>query len=217
VLGYKPQYNPERGLWYVDVAVEPGSKMWPFVRLSVARYQPDSIAGAHLSAPVLCDFAQLTPERTASVSRTDVRHVRVVVSGPVGVRNPPAAPQIDPGIFPRNPRELADWVRVNRLMVARLQRRDPDIPTDLGWKTVDVVELDVKGTGSSTFEAAWVGSLEAPINIPLRRPGNQPNWRVTIEEWERLAGDPADLGFIGIVPLPPVWEQRLVYADHIGL
>jgi hypothetical protein len=62
-----------------------------------------------------------------------------------------------------------------------------------------------------------VGSLEAPINIPLRRPGNQPNWRVTIEEWERLAGDPADLGFIGIVPLPPVWEQRLVYADHIGL
>jgi hypothetical protein len=40
---------------------------------------------------------------------------------------------------------------------------------------------------------------------------------VTIEEWERLPGDPADLGAIGLAPPPPVWEQRLVYADEIGL
>ncbi len=217
VLGYKPQYNPKRQLWYVDVAIEPGSRMWPFVRLSVARYQPDSIAGCHLSAPVLCDYAQLTPERTASISRTDIRHVRVVVSGPVGVRNPPPSPRIDTGVFPTNVADLADWVAVNRVMIARLQRRDPDIPTDLGWETVDVAELEVKGRGRDTFEAAWVGNLESTTNIPLRRPGSLPNWRVTIEEWERLPGDPADLGVVGIAPPPPVWEQRLVYADHIGL
>jgi hypothetical protein len=219
VLGYEPQCNESRQLWYVDVAIDPASTMWPFVRLSVARYQPDSIAGCHLSPPVQCDFVQLTPERTASVSRTDVRHVRVVVSGPVGVRprlfdpilTPPGA--LSPE-FRYTPAELADLVRTNRLMVARLQRRDPDIPTDLGWRTVAVVELEVKGTGKNVYEAAWVGSLTSPVNIPLRRPGDASNWRVGIEEWERLPGDPADLSK---PRQPPVWERRLVYADYVAL
>lgn len=212
VLGYEPQYNEERQLWYVDIAIEPGSKLWPFVRLSLARYQPHSIDRCHLSPQVLCDFVQLTPERTASVSRTDVRHVRVVVSGPVGVRTSAPSPQTR--AFPQNVVGLGNWVRMNRLMVARLQRRDPDIGSDLGWETVDVVEMEVKGTGRNMFEAAWVAALASPVNIPLRRPGADSNWRVAIEEWEKLPGDPADLG----APRGrPVWEQRLVYADYVGL
>ena len=219
VLGYAPQYNESRQLWYVDVAIDPASTMWPFVRLSVARYQPDSIAGCHLSPPVQCDFVQLTPERTASVSRTDVRHVRVVVSGPVGVRprlfetlpNPPGPFSAESRYTPA---ELAELLRANRVMVARLQRRDPDIPTDLGWHTVAVVELEVKGIGQNAFEAAWVGSLTSPVNIPLRRPGDGSNWRVGIEEWEALPGDPPDLSR----PRErPVWERRLIYADYVQL
>ena len=54
----------------------------------MCRYQPDSIDGCHLSQPVRCDHVQLPPERTTSVSRTDDRHVRVVVSGPIGTREP---------------------------------------------------------------------------------------------------------------------------------
>jgi hypothetical protein len=215
VLGYEPQYNAERQLWYVDVAVEPGSKMWPFVRLSLVRYQPDGIPGCHLSPQVLCDFVQLTPERTCSVSRTDVRHARVVVSGPVGIRTPPPSPQTGLGAFPQTQLELGAWVRMNRTVVASLQRKDPDIPTDLGWETVDVVELEVRGIGENVFEAAWVGSLTSAVSIPLRRPGAESNWRVAIEEWEKLPGDPADLGAPGRPR--PVWEQRLVYADHVGL
>jgi hypothetical protein len=45
VLAYRPEYHPERGLWHVDVALEDGPALWPFVRLAVARYQPDSIPG----------------------------------------------------------------------------------------------------------------------------------------------------------------------------
>ncbi len=215
VLGYRPQYSVERGMWYVDVAIDPGSTFWPFVRLSVVRYQPDSIAGCHLSAPVRCDFIQLTPERTTSVARTDVRHVRVVVSGAVGVRQPPtpAAPT-----FPQSVEALAAAVAANRKVVARLQRRDPQLPTDLGWDTVAVTELVVRGRGRNDFEAAWVGSLEAPEDIPLHRPGDNPDWRVTVEEWERLPGDPATLGATATIAAPPpVWEQRLIYADEIPL
>ena len=217
VLGYRPQFSADRNMWYVDVAIEPGDSFWPFVRLAVARYQPDSIAGCHLSKHVRCDFVQLTPERTTSVSRTDVRHVRVVMSGPVGLRTVPGRRGLG---FLRQPptfEELVDAVATNRTVVARLQRRDPEIPTDLGWENVSAVELVIRGFGETAWEAAWVGELTAPEDIPLQRPGDQPGWRVVVEEWERLAGDPADLGFIGIVPPPPVWEQRLIYADEITL
>lgn len=214
VLGYRPQYSVERQKWYVDVAIDPGSTFWPFVRLAVARYQPDSIHGAHLSAPVRCDYVQLTPERTASVSRTGVRHVRVVLSGPIGVREPPAGSEASIAAPPPGPDDYDRWVRMHRKVIARLQHVDPSIPTDLGWETVNAVELKVRGFGRNVFEAAWVGELRLPVNLPIRTPGSNEDWRVTIEEWERLPGDPVDLADPSS---PPVWEQRLIYADEIEL
>jgi hypothetical protein len=215
VVGYRPQYNETRKLWYVDVALDAGAAFWPFVRLAVARYQPSSVSGCHLSAPVRCDYAQLAPERTVSVSRTDESHVRVVVSGPVGVREPHLE-------FTRGwPPEKVD---ANRLVVANLQRRDPLIGTDLGWQTVTSGRLTIRGTGHTSAEAAWVGELGAGEPLLLRRPldpaapevlvevGDPAStWRVTVEEWERLPGDaPGEGG-------PAGWEQRLVFADEVLL
>ncbi len=205
VLGYRPRYNSERELWYVDVAIDPADRIWPFVRLTVARYQPDSINGCHLSAPVRCDFVQLLPERTASVSRTDDRHVRVVVSGAVGLRGTKT--------FPPPAATAAEAVARNRRLVARLQRVDPLVDTDLGWETVDTVELALRGAGTSGSEGAWVGELEAPEVIPVATPGAGDEWRIVVEEWERLLGDRADLGGRG----PRRWEHRLVYADEVTL
>lgn len=207
VLGYRPQYNEARGMWYVDVAIDPGQVFWPFVRLSVARYQPDSIDGAHLSRPVKCDFVQLMADRIASVSRTDVRHVRVVVSGPVGTRGG------DDETFPPPPVDYHEAVRRNRRVIARLQREDRDLRTDLGWRTVDTVELTIRGHGRTAAEAGWVGELTSPVDIPLRTPGANTRWRVALEEWELLLGDPPDLGEHG----PREQERRLVYADELLL
>ena len=75
VVGYRPQYSPARRLWYVDVAFDARSTFWPFLRLAVARYQPSSVVGTHLSTPVRLDQVQLTPSRTLSVSQ-DRRHPR---------------------------------------------------------------------------------------------------------------------------------------------
>ena len=215
VLGYRPQFSRQRQQWYVDVAIDPGSAIWPFVRLAIARYQPDSIDGCHLSVPIKCDFVQLTPERTMSVARTDQRHVRVVVSGPIGVREPPPRTDHAPTLGPPTAIEdYAAWVRQHRVVVARLQRVDPAIPTDLGWQTVATSELHVRGFGRNMFEAAWVGELKAPEIVALRTPGENAEWRVTVEEWERLPGDPADLADPSSAP---IWEQRLVYADELTL
>jgi hypothetical protein len=212
VVGYKPQYNRERRLWYVDVALDPGATFWPFVRLAACRYQPNSIDGCHLSPPVRCDYVQLVPERITSVSRTDDRHVRVVVSGPIGLRSFPGRDHA------ASDTAFAEAVTANRQVVARLQRRDPAIDTDLGWQTVAVADLVIRGRGRNQYEAAWVGELDAGTVIPLSRPGANRNWRVAVEEWERLPGDPpspAETSHRALIR--PIWERRLIYADEIRL
>lgn len=134
--------------------------------------------------------------------------MRVVVSGSVGTRGGAKSEKFPP------PSLTADEaVRRNRRLVARLQRIDPNLPTDPGWDTVDTVVLRVRGAGRTTAEAAWVGELASPVNIPLRKPGESARWRVAIEEWELLRGDPADLGERG----PRITERRLIYADEVAL
>lgn len=209
VAGYRPEYNEERGLWYVDVAIDPWASLeepspafWPFVRLAVARFQPSSVSGCELSEPVRCDFVQLPPERTTSVSRTDERRVRVVVTGTRGWRT-------------AHPERGFD---LDRVVVAALQQRDPQIPSDLGWKTVDRRLLPVR-SDLADWEVAWMGELDAGKPIPLRRPSpksggsatpTSSRWRVRVEEWERFEGDPDLEG-------RRTWESRLVFADDVLL
>lgn len=210
-LGYLPQYSEERGLWYVDIAFSPRATFWPFLRLALARYQPESVAGKHLSLPVRADFVQIAPERTASVSRTDDRHVRVVVSGYTGHRGGRA-------------REWAAAVAQNRTVVARLQEFDPAIGGDLGWTTRDVVELEIRGHGENIAEVVWVGELSSQVSIQARTPlaenAESPpvaRFRVRIEEWEQFEGDPPPRADIPKYGAGTIWQGRLVYADDLLL
>ena len=210
-LGYLPQYSHERRLWYVDIAFSPRATFWPFLRLALARYQPESVAGKHLSMPVRADFVQIAPERTASVSRTDDRHVRVVVSGYTGHRD----------------RRAHDWARAvgqHRVVVARLQEFDPDIGGDLGWTTRDVVELKIRGHGQSVAEAVWIGELTSNVPIPIRTPPSTGadetatgRFRVRVEEWEQFEGDPPPQSEIRDHGRGAIWQGRLVYADDLML
>ena len=210
-LGYLPQYSEERGLWYVDIAFSPRATFWPFLRLALARYQPESVAGKHLSLPVRADFVQIAPERTASVSRTDDRHVRVVVSGYTGHRGGRA-------------REWAAAVAQNRTVVARLREFDPAIGGDLGWTTRDVVELEIRGHGENIAEVVWVGELSSQVSIQARTPlaenAESPpvaRFRVRIEEWEQFEGDPPPRADIPKYGAGTIWQGRLVYADDLLL
>jgi hypothetical protein len=75
-------YDAERRLWYCDIEITWGRAYFPFVRLALARYQPVSVTGAHLSNIVLADFMALTPDRWLNVTPTnDARTRRVNVFG----------------------------------------------------------------------------------------------------------------------------------------
>jgi hypothetical protein len=75
-------FDEERQLWYCDIEVAWGTSYYPFIRLALARYQPESIFGAHLSNVVLADFMPLIPDRWLNVTHTnDIRTRRVTVYG----------------------------------------------------------------------------------------------------------------------------------------
>jgi len=77
---------------------------------------------------------------------------------------------------------------------------------------------EVAAVGPTADEVAWVGELDAGTTIPLRRPGDNPDRRVVIEEWELLPGDPpSPLDGPPTAVVLPVWERRLVYAGELAL
>ena len=85
IAAHDVRYDPDRDLWFCDVAVNPGNSeqsYMPFVRLALARYQPNSLPGVHLSRVALADFIQLTPDRSVSVAVSSRTTRRVTVSGP---------------------------------------------------------------------------------------------------------------------------------------
>lgn len=43
VLLYQPQLDPQSGRWYIDIGIDPGLVHAPFVRLALARYQPEAL------------------------------------------------------------------------------------------------------------------------------------------------------------------------------
>ena len=84
VVGHEVHFDTVRKLWYCDIAMDPGNAYFPFVRLALVRYQPESIADAHLSRVVLADFAQLMPDRAASITLdpVDLTRLDLAISGP---------------------------------------------------------------------------------------------------------------------------------------
>jgi hypothetical protein len=67
VSGHRVYHDPARDLLYTDIEVAAGLSYFPFIRLALARFQPQSIANAHLSRVVQTEFQQLVPDRTATV------------------------------------------------------------------------------------------------------------------------------------------------------
>jgi hypothetical protein len=83
VAGHTVAYDQERKLWYCDIEMDSGNAYFPFVRLALARYQPESVADAHLSRVVLADFVQLLPDRSASITfdPIDTTLLEVAITG----------------------------------------------------------------------------------------------------------------------------------------
>lgn len=183
VAGHAVAFDKQRGLWYCDIQFSLSNTYAPFVRLALARYQPHSIQGVELSRVVLADFAQLAPNRSAvlSIDPANTRIARLFVGGVA-----PAAPT------------------TSQIEVA-VERRLPNVQTDLGWEAAPVGVVRVAEASPDAVEAdavLWSGTV---VFAKTPQPGQ---FRLVVREYERLPIDPpAAGGFDG----PPT-GRRLVYA-----
>ncbi|HET9706603.1 MAG TPA: hypothetical protein VFP85_21330 [Vicinamibacterales bacterium] len=134
-------YDADRRLWYCDIEVDFGTTYCPFVRLALARYQPVSVPGAHLSHIVLADFMTLTPDRSLTITPTaEPKSRRVHVYGSsftdsgahVEAKNAPQATTPLPtgsGLIVKAPD-----VASSSVVEVWVERLDPSMGEDLGWK-----------------------------------------------------------------------------------
>jgi hypothetical protein len=205
---YRPEFHPDRNRWFVDAVLESRDISWPFLRLAVARYQPNSLAGLEFSPVVATDFAQLPPERIGTLSRPDADHVRISLTGVTvvtpapGITLPAGAPDHD---------TLADLLTRSHRVVATVQARSISSDSDLEWFDGTAVDCVLAGLDAATFTATWSAELPLTAAQQLNTPGTSADLRVQIEEYELLPADPRP----GEAALTVT--ERLVYADHFYL
>ena len=163
VAGHEVAYDPDRRLWYCDISIDPGDAYYPFVRLALARYQPNSVPNAHLSRIVLADFMQLAPDRTASVAvdSQDARLLHLAVNGPV--------PQ-----------------RTTNVLTASVEQQTGGGDDPVGW--IPVADAQVALTPlvfhRPSSRGTWTGRLQLPsLGAPV------PPLRLVLREYEVYQGD----------------------------
>jgi hypothetical protein len=133
VVGHAVAFDATTGRWFADIELAPTFGYRPFLRLTVARYQPDSVAGAELSPFVTLEAVRLGAVRTTSAVRAKATAV-VVVTG------------ID---------ALGSAVQVT------VEEPDPTIADkDLRWRPVgDPVRLGQRLDGD---DSEWSGVVDLP-------------------------------------------------------
>jgi hypothetical protein len=173
IASYLPRYDDLRHLWVCDVGIDMQQLPWgdwPFVRLALARYQPESILGAHLSKVVVADWAQLAPDRVLTVTRVASGRLSSVLRG---------RGRVTP--------------HANRVVFA-FERATTGTPDPLEWLPADASVPDVPNTQTwqsatrptrTENEQVW----SAP-DLPIPDPQGKP-LRLTIREleWRRGEGD----------------------------
>lgn len=165
VAGYGVGYDADRRLWYCDIVFGGVPAYTPFVRLALARYQPSSIAGVELSHVVLADFAQLAPDRSASLALdpASASRARLVVGG----------------LAPQGPARATVTVTV--------EAHVSEIGTDLGWAPAPPHSVSVTEdtpAPSQPESVLWSGTISFAA---APRPGE---FRVVVHEFEMTGAVP---------------------------
>jgi hypothetical protein len=210
VFPYNVAFDAERNLWYADIQFTNLQSYYPFIRLALVRYQPNSTRGrlskllfdksidASISPVVLADFAQITPDRTLSVvGAVGSKTLHVTLSG----------------IFPQSGTQTAP-----NMVQVFLQRRQSGVPDpDLGWTNLLLVGIRLtpdKSNAPQTYQG------DIPLPTPRGSPGA--DYRLLVTEYEYYSNDPNPVvppppELDALNPIPDIPRFRLVYAETVPI
>ena len=152
VAGYEPGFDANRKLWYCDIQLDPRTAYFPFVRLALARFQPISVAGAHLSPIALTDICQVVPHRALEYDLN-----QLAAQGKIGIK------MSGPAYY--NPQQERFG---SPIVYAGVQKRiHADLNDELNWELLAGVSGgDFNLTQQSAEETIWEGQLTLPAGAP---------------------------------------------------
>ncbi|MEU2061293.1 hypothetical protein [Streptomyces sp. NPDC013455] len=202
VVPHRPEYSADGQCWMGDVAFtgsDDTSFNCGFVRLAVARYQPNSLDGLSLSPVVRTDPMPLFPDRTLRVTRLAAAY-EVRLSGPVSPA--PAVNRVDmilerctqPGGLPADKVDLIGFETV------------AGVPA---WQSVNVRRPEPKRIGLSPVLKEWKAEFFLP-------PGPGP-FRVRVREVEFLPNNQPRPGAFLQSGTPKEVTERTVFTDSVLL
>jgi hypothetical protein len=194
-------WSDERQLWFCDIGLDPGNAYFPFIRLALARYQPASIEGVHLSNIVLADFAALTPTRWLAVATTeDPRSRQVTVSGHTY--------RASSGSKEAAGKPGAAAVAKTSLVEVWVEQLDPRLGEDFGWQRLESAMITpgpVLAPGADPTEVLWSGQVTIPEATTSAWP-----YRLVVAEYEEYMVDD-DTPY---QPPSTRKDRRLVFVEH---
>jgi hypothetical protein len=213
VVGYEVQFDEDRKLWYADILVNPGPSYWPFIRLALARFQPDSVAGAELSRVVLCDIMQLLPDRTLRVNAsTDGKTLQIELQGVFSLGHLYGGPEFQFAMLQEKSKGMLQSTTSEMVPVIPNTGNDPVWSQPLSF-------ADAIGKPIEPFTVLF-GNVGSPVTgtIVSPEPIGSGKYRLVVREYEHLLS-----GGIGgtnllrptIFPTGPPW--RLVYMDIVDM
>lgn len=204
VVGYPVEYDAVRNLRFADIKIDTTGAYWPFVRLALARFQPKSVDGAHLSKVVRADFIQLPPDREAEIA-VGGASVHLKVAGPV---------YFESEVIKTIGTKLATFGGIpgsnglSEIEAVIEQRNAADDPAnELVWEPIAASKVVLFQNPSTP--GSWEGDV--PITVPIV-PGL---FRLALKEFEWFRTDDAT----SINPPRPAVRvaRRVVYADVFAL
>jgi photosystem II stability/assembly factor-like uncharacterized protein len=240
VAGHKVAYDPQTDMWFADIQVDVGDVYWPYVRLALARWQPDSLirgteypvdqtwtgnqpgpAVIHddtdLSPVVLADFIQLAPDRALTVTHgagPNANQLKIALVGrsydAVDSGTTPSGQNGVPG--QTSPVGAVPMSGPSQVYVT-LEQQDPTIGSDLGWKTVVGTKMDASApfTGTNGAGSNTYGPTTWQTSLDLPTTGG--TFRLVIEEFESYPPATGSFDSDG----NPNFSQRLVHTDIVNL
>jgi hypothetical protein len=167
ILAFKPLLDPIRGEWYCDIEVDANLAYTAMVRLGLAAYQPNSIAGQELSLPIALEPYPLQPRWDVTIRRT-ADAMEISVAGAAYTERAPGVSGLPGG----DTLEIAERIRA-RAQAPNLQFRL--CYADTGVQVVDdgrpVIDIRLAPDASNAGRPVWVGKLPIPTGdrrVPLR-------------------------------------------------
>ncbi len=212
IATFAPNFNSVRQLWYFDVGLNTDGAYFPFLRLALVRFQPQSIRdpnnpnGTLQASPVvLTEFVQLSATRAASVVNAGSGNYNVSLTGPTA----PNLPSVGG--------TLASAAS-GHTVTAEFQEATTAAPDDIDWTTIPNTITVLAPLGGKLPAVTYNASMVFPTSSAIAGAHH----RILFKEYEiyyadNQTGVRQGLGVVQLGSPTASYTQRVVYADAITI